>query len=165
MNTKRKIFQNNCQKVTVVVSFLHLSVPPKMLKELVLAWHWLMSTTRRSMSRPLVPLQWREASGLATFIANGSLYIEDLKWNSSPWGCDLLEVVHVGRVIVSEEWDGVGHHPDVAAAAVVVRLVPLPVLVAHRQYRLLCTAFLTFLYYQLHYFFFSWRPTKHSSFK
>ena len=41
---------------TVVVSFLHLSVPPKMLKELVLAWHWLMSTTRRSMSRPLVPL-------------------------------------------------------------------------------------------------------------
>ena len=61
MNTKRKIFQNNCQKVTVVVSFLHLSVPPKMLKELVLAWHWLMSTTRRSMSRPLVPLDTRRS--------------------------------------------------------------------------------------------------------
>ena len=29
-----------------------------MLKELVFAWHWLMSTTRRSISRPLVPLQW-----------------------------------------------------------------------------------------------------------
>lgn len=133
MNTKRKIFQNNCQKVTVVVSFLHLSVPPKMLKELVLAWHWLMSTTRRSMSRPLVPLQWREALGLATFVGNGSLYIEDLKWNSSPWGCDLLEVVHVGLVIEPKEGYGVGHHPDVPPAAVVVRFVPLPVLVAHGQ--------------------------------
>ena len=67
-----------------------------------------------------------------------------------------LEVVGVLGVIEAEERDSVGHHPDVAAAAVVVRLVPLPVLVAHRQYRLLCTAFLTFLYYyQLHYSFFS----------
>ena len=49
---------------TVVVSFLHLSVPPKMLKELVFAWHWLMSTTRRSMSSPLVPLRQDETSDL-----------------------------------------------------------------------------------------------------
>ena len=48
-----------------------------------------------------------------------------------------LEVVRVLGVVESEEGDGVGHHPDVAAAAVVVRLVPLPVLVTHRQYRLL----------------------------
>ena len=49
-------------------------------------------------------------------------------------------------MVESEEGDGVGHHPDVAAAAVVVRLVPLPVLVTHRQYRLLSTVFFfTFL--------------------
>lgn len=42
---------------TMVVSFLHLSVPPKMLNELLLTWHWLMSTLRKSMSIPLVPLQ------------------------------------------------------------------------------------------------------------
>ena len=43
-----------------------------------------------------------------------------------------LEVVLLPGVAVSEEGDGVGHHPDVAAPAVVVRLVPLSILVAHR---------------------------------
>ena len=42
--------------LTIVVSFLHLSVPPNMLNELPLMWHWLMSTLLRSMSIPLVPL-------------------------------------------------------------------------------------------------------------
>ena len=40
---------------------------------------------------------------------------------------DLLEEVLRLLVVVAEEGHGVGHHPDVASAAVVVRLRPLPV--------------------------------------
>ena len=36
-------------------------------------------------------------------------------------------------MIVSEEGDSVGHHPDVSSSTVVVRFVPLPVLIAHSQ--------------------------------
>ena len=44
----------------------------------------------------------------------------------------LEEVVSQG-VVEPEEGDGVGDHPDVCAAAVVVGLGPRAVLVAHRQ--------------------------------
>ena len=44
-----------------------------------------------------------------------------------------LEVVLLPGVAVAEERDGVGHHPDVAAPAVIIRLMPLSILVAHRQ--------------------------------
>ena len=40
-------------------------------------------------------------------------------------------------MIEAKEGDGVRHHPDVPPSTVVVRFVPLPVLVAHRQYLLL----------------------------
>ena len=43
----------------------------------------------------------------------------------------LLE--EVVSVFEAEEGYGVGHHPDVAASAVVVRLGPGSVVVAHRQ--------------------------------
>ena len=48
-----------------------------------------------------------------------------------------LEVVRVLGVVESEEGDGVGHHPDVAAAAVEVGLGPEPVLVCDCQHLLL----------------------------
>ena len=92
-----------------------------------------MSTTGENVKATRPPTMERSLIGLATFVGNGSLYIEDLKWNSSPWGCDLLEVVHVGLVIEPKEGYGVGHHPDVPPAAVVVGFVPLSVLVAHSQ--------------------------------
>ena len=45
----------------------------------------------------------------------------------------LLEVILISLMIVSKEWDRVGHHPDVSSPTVVVRFVPLPVLVANRE--------------------------------
>ena len=44
-----------------------------------------------------------------------------------------LEEILLLVYVVSKERDGVGHHPDVASPAVVVRLVPLPVLITHGQ--------------------------------
>ena len=44
---------------------------------------------------------------------------------------DSLE--EVGTVGEAEEGYGVGHHPDVAAAAVKVRFAPLAVLVGHAE--------------------------------
>jgi hypothetical protein len=39
----------------------------------------------------------------------------------------LLEYILATLLIVAEEWNGKRHHPDVAAATVVVRLRPLTV--------------------------------------
>ena len=65
---QKTISRSTRRRITWVVSFLHLSVPPKMLNELVLAWHWFISTTRRSMSRPLVPLQSSQSVEVAKYI-------------------------------------------------------------------------------------------------
>ena len=40
----------------------------------------------------------------------------------------ILEKIFLFAMVVAKEGDGVGHHPDVSPAAVVVGLVPLPVL-------------------------------------
>ena len=40
----------------------------------------------------------------------------------------LLEKIFLFAMIVAKEWYGVGHHPDVASATVVVRFVPLTIL-------------------------------------
>ena len=45
----------------------------------------------------------------------------------------LLEVILISLMIVAKEWDRVGHHPDVSSPTVVVRVVPLPVLVANGE--------------------------------
>ena len=45
----------------------------------------------------------------------------------------LLEEVVSGRSVEPKEGDGVGDHPDVGAAAVVVGLGPRPVRVLHHQ--------------------------------
>ena len=45
----------------------------------------------------------------------------------------LLEEILLLVCIVSKERDSVGHHPNVASAAVVVRLVPLAVLITDSE--------------------------------
>jgi hypothetical protein len=58
------------------------------------------------------------------------LYTVSLKYNVEK--ASLLEYVLATLLIVAEEWNGERHHPDVAAATVVVRLRPLTVPDRHR---------------------------------
>ncbi len=91
-----------------------LSVPE--LKEVL---HWLMSTRRRSMSMPLVPLEWHGRQQCLRRTTGGRKIQFSLE--------------EVFAVLKSKEWYSVSHHPDVAPAAVVVGLDPLAVLVAHGE--------------------------------
>jgi hypothetical protein len=59
------------------------------------------------------------------------LYTVSLKCNTVE-KASLLEYVLATLLIVAEEWNGECHHPDVAAATVVVRLRPLAVPDRHR---------------------------------
>ena len=58
---------------------LHLSVPPKMLKvpsSSTAVEHWLMSTRRKSMSMPLVPLKMKSIYILTSHIVFSFTIIE-----------------------------------------------------------------------------------------
>lgn len=102
--------------LTKVVSSLHLAVLPKISKvpAPVCPGHWLMSTRRRSMSIPLVPLIQKRLEKKGT----------ENNMNS-------LEKVLA--IFKAKKWNGVCHHPNVSPAAIKVGLSPGAVLIFHRK--------------------------------
>ena len=46
----------------------------------------------------------------------------------------LLEKIFLFAMVVAKEGDGVGHHPDVSTATVVVRFMPLTILLGDGCY-------------------------------